>query len=78
MQGGENVRYSVFKPFETGGQGRACVVVNFGDVPESVEVTMEGVSGEVAIAAPYHPDRTAMLPVRISVPPHQLAVIVKS
>jgi hypothetical protein len=78
VRGGNAVRYSVFKPFQSEGQGRACVVVNFGDTPESVEVNLEGVSGEVTIASPHQPDRTAVLPARLSIPPHQLAVIVKS
>jgi hypothetical protein len=78
VRGSNAVRYSVFNPFQPEGQGRACVVVNFGDTPESVEVNLEGVSGEVIIASPYQPDRTATLPVRLSIDPHQLAVIVKS
>jgi hypothetical protein len=78
VRGGEYVRYSVFKPFKPNEQGRACVVVNFGDAPDSVEVNLEGVNGEVVVAAPYQPDRTAVLPLRISVPAHQLVVIVKS
>lgn len=78
VQGGEFIRYSVFKSFEPNQQGRACVVVNFGDVPESVEVNLEGVNGEVVVAAPHQPDRTAVLPLHVSIPPHQLVVIVKS
>jgi hypothetical protein len=78
VQGGEFVRYSVFTPFEPNQQGRACVVVNFGDASESVEVNLEGVNGEVVVAAPYQPDRKAVLPLRVSIPPHQLVVIVKS
>jgi hypothetical protein len=78
VRGSNAVRYSVFNPFQPEGQGRACVVVNFGDTPESVEVNLEGVSGEVTIATPCQPDRTAALPVRLSIDPHQLAVIVKS
>jgi hypothetical protein len=53
------------------------VVVNFGDAPESAEVRIEGVDGEVIIATPFNPDRKAVLPVHVSIPPHQLAVIVK-
>jgi hypothetical protein len=57
--------------------GMACVVVNLGDAPEPVEINFEGMSGEVAIATPFQPDRNATLPVRLSIPPHQLAVVVK-
>jgi hypothetical protein len=35
------------------------------------------VSGSVVIATPFNPERGANLPVRLSIPPHQLAVIVK-
>ena len=35
--------------------GLACVVVNLGDVPESVEINFEDKSGEVIIATPFHP-----------------------
>ena len=37
----------------------------------------EGLTGKVTIATPVHPDRKAALPVQISIPAHQLAVIVK-
>ncbi len=53
------------------------MVVNFGDAPESAEINFEGVSGSVVIATPFNPDRNADLPVRLSIPPHQLAVVVK-
>jgi hypothetical protein len=52
--------------------------VNFGDAPETIEVNLEGLDGEVTIAAPFQQDRRATLPARISIPPHQLAVIVRS
>jgi hypothetical protein len=48
--------------------------VNFGDAPESVEANTESVSGEVVVAAPYQPDRTAVLPARLSVPPYLLVL----
>jgi hypothetical protein len=38
---------------------------------------LDGASGEVVIAAPDQPDRHAILPLQISIPPHQLAVVVK-
>jgi hypothetical protein len=78
VRSGEFVRYSVFTPFNASEQGRACVVVNFGDAAESVEITLEDLHGEVIVAAPNQPDRTATLPLRLSIPPHQLVVIVKS
>jgi hypothetical protein len=77
VRGDADIRYSVFKTSQANSQTRACVVVNFADAPESAEVSMEGVDGEVIIATPFNPDRKAVLPVRISIPPHQLAVIVK-
>jgi hypothetical protein len=51
--------------------------LNFGDAPESAEVKFQGVSGGIVIAAPFNPDRGAHLPVRLSIPPRQLVVIVK-
>lgn len=77
VQGDADIRYSVFKARESNSHVRACVVVNFGDAPGSAEVSIDGVDGEVTIATPFNPDRKAVLPVRISIPPHQLAVIVK-
>jgi len=53
------------------------VVVNFGDAPESAEVKFQGVSGGIVIATPFNPERGDHLPVRLSIPPRQLAVIVK-
>jgi hypothetical protein len=77
VRGDADIRYSVFKTSQTNRQTRACVVVNFGDSSESAEINIEGVGGDVVIATPFNPDRKAVLPVRISIPPHQLAVIVK-
>ena len=78
VKGGSlDIRYSVFTPFQSGGKGRACVIVNFGKSPQTVDVNLQGVSGEVSIAAPFHADRTAVLPVRITIPPSRLAVVVK-
>lgn len=56
----------------------ACVVVNFGDTLESAEVELEGISGEVDHAAPFQADHKVSLPARITIPPRQLAVVVKS
>jgi len=71
-----DVRYSVFKSTKNS-SSQSCVVVNFGDTPEAAEVNFDGVSGSVIIATPFNPDRKAELPVRLSIPPHQLAVVVK-
>ena len=77
VRSGANIRYSVFQPMQPNGNGRACVVVNFGDTPDLAEIDIDGVSGEVILATPFHPDRKAVLPVRVSIPPHQLAVVMK-
>jgi Domain of unknown function (DUF6259) len=77
VHGGANVRYSVFKPLEAGKSGEACVVVNFDTVPQTVDVSLDGLSGNVKVAMPFHADQTETLPVRITIPPHRLAVVVK-
>jgi hypothetical protein len=78
VQGDAEIRYSVFRPMQPNDEGRTCVVVNYGDTPQSAEIDIHDRSGEVTVATPFHPDRKAVLPVRISIPPHQLAVIVKA
>ncbi len=75
--GGPYIRYSVFDPFHSGNSGRACVIVNFGNSPASVEVNLDGMTGNVRIAAPFQADRTDSLPVRMTIPPDRLAVVVK-
>ncbi len=77
VHGGAYVRYSVFKPLEAGKSGEACVVVNFDTTPQTVTVNLDGVSGSVQVATPFHADRTANLPVQLTIPPHQLVVVVK-
>jgi uncharacterized protein DUF6259 len=77
VTGGSDIRYSVFDPLQPGSRGRACIVVNFGDKPQSAEVNLDGVSGEVAVAQPFEPDRKAILPVKLTVPPHTAEVVVK-
>jgi hypothetical protein len=77
VRGDADIRYSVFKSAEPNSSSQACVVVNFGDTPETAEVNIESVSGSVTIATPSNLDRKADLPVRLSIPPHQLAVVVK-
>ena len=78
VKGGTDIRYSVFKPFQREEQGRACVVVNFGDDQATAEIDLEDITGEVTVLTPFQSDRKAVLPVRVSIAPHQLTVIVKS
>lgn len=77
VAGGPDIRYSVFKSMDPKSKDLASVIVNFGDTPESAEVNLDGASGSVTIAAPGQPDRRANLPLHMSIPPHQLAVVVK-
>jgi hypothetical protein len=77
VHGGTNVRYSVFKPLQLGKSGEACVVVNFDTTPQTVDVSLDGLSGDVEIARPFQPVQTAALPVRLTIPPHQLAIVVQ-
>lgn len=85
VHAGPNVRYSVFKPLKSSKSGEteaannkeACVVVNFDTTPQTVEVNLDGISGDVKIATPFHADQSATLPVSLTIPPHQLAVVVK-
>jgi hypothetical protein len=77
VRGGADIRYSVFAPLPPGGRGRACVVVNFGDAPETAQVQLDGLSGEVIVATPFQKDRKTALPVTLKVPAHTAEVIVK-
>lgn len=77
VQGGPDIRYSVFKSMDPSNNDLASVIVNFSDTPESAILTIDGASGQVTVAAPDLPDRQVDLPLRISIPPHQLAVVVK-
>ena len=77
VKGGENIRYSVFDPFEPEGKGRACVVVNFSDAPQSVEIKLDGAGSDAILAAPFHPDQKVFLPLDTSIPAHQLVVVVR-
>jgi len=52
-------------------------VVNFDSTPQTVTVSLDGVSGSVAVAAPFHTDQSETLPVRLTIPPHELAVVIK-
>ena len=77
VQGDADIRYSVFKSAQPGTPGMACVVVNFGDVPESAQVNMDGITGRVVVTGPFNTDREANLPLHLSIPPHQLVVVIK-
>jgi hypothetical protein len=39
-------------------------------------LSLDGLSGGVSIARPFHPDATAELPAHIVIPPHPLAPVV--
>lgn len=77
VQGGPDIRYSVFKSMDPKSRDVASVIVNFGDAPESAVLNIDGASGQVIVAAPDQPDRQASLPLRISIPPHRLVVAIK-
>jgi hypothetical protein len=77
VKGDADIRYSVFTPSHSAVAGRACVIVNFGDKEESADVSFDKISGDVTIATPFHENRTARLPLKITIPPHELAVVVK-
>ncbi len=77
VQGGPDIRYSVFKSMQPGNHDVACVVVNFSASPQSAQVTIDGASGDATVAMPFEPDRSVTLPARITIPPDHLAVIVK-
>jgi hypothetical protein len=72
-----DVRYSVFGPMDTNSSKRAVIVVNFGDREQSADVDIAGSRGaHVTISAPFAADRVAVLPVKLSVPPHRVMVVV--
>ena len=77
VKGDPDIRYSVFDPLKPDSKGRACVIVNFGTAPESAELHLDGMSGEVTIATPFQADRRAILPVKVTIPPNTVEVIVK-
>jgi len=77
VAGDPDIRYSVFEPLRADGPGRACVVVNFGDKPESAEVRLDSLAGEITVATPFQPDRKAVLPLNLTVPAHTVEVLVK-
>lgn len=75
VSGGKDLRYSVFE--NDSATGRAVVVVNFGEQPESAIVNVTGANGrEVEISAPFAPDRKGTLPLNLNIPPSRCAVIV--
>jgi hypothetical protein len=76
VSGGPDVRYSVFENMDPRAAA-ACVVVNYGDQPESAEVNLAGEAGrEVEISAPFEEDRKAKLPLKLNIPPHRCVVVV--
>jgi hypothetical protein len=77
VHGGPDVRYSVFKSANPNDRDVASVIVNFGDMPESAALSIDGASGNVTVAAPGQPDRQASLPLRVSIPAHRLVVVIK-
>lgn len=75
VTGEADVRYSVFE--NIGATARACVVVNYGDRPETAEVSLTGAEGrEVEISLPFQEDYSAQLPLHLTIAPHRLAVVV--
>jgi len=71
------VRYSVFESLDPHGAARACVVVNYGDRPETVQVAIAGAEGRDAeVSAPFEPDRKSKLPAKLILPRHRCAVVV--
>lgn len=73
----ESIRYSVFSPKDVNAVARACVIVNFGDQVESVDVAITGKDGISAeIDSPFQREKVATLPARLSVPPHRAMVVV--
>ncbi len=72
-----DMRFSIFEPLEVGSPRRACVVVNYGEREASAEIAFAGKEGHQAeVSAPFQPDRTTVLPARVTIPAHHLAVIV--
>ncbi len=74
VKAGPDVRYSVFEGMDK--PGKACVVVNFGDSAETVEVNWAGGQGsQVEALAPFQPDAVQTLPATVRLPPRTCAVI---
>ena len=46
VQGGPDIRYSVFKSMDSNNKDVASVIVNFGDTPETAKVGIDGASGK--------------------------------
>jgi len=71
------VRYSVFTGMN--GQGKACVVVNYGSAATSAEVTWAGGKGmPVEILKPFSPDVADRLPAKVGLAPRSCAVVVSA
>ena len=74
VKAGKDVRYSVFEGLEK--QGKACVVVNYGNEEATAEVSWPG--GEdrrVEILQPHQPDQAASLPANLRLRPHTCVVV---
>jgi hypothetical protein len=53
------------------------VLVNFGDDKETADMSFPHLDGhDVTISAPFEPDRSATLPLRLTIPPHRCVVVV--
>jgi hypothetical protein len=76
VNGGANVRYSVFEGMDA--PGKACVVVNFGNAEETAEVSWPGGEGtQVEVLTPFQPDKVATLPAVVRLAPRTCAVVVQ-
>ena len=76
VKGDADIRYSVFRSSKLDDPIEACVIVNFGDTAESAEVNFDGANGGAIVATPFSADKNSPLPARLSIPPHQLVVVV--
>jgi hypothetical protein len=76
VQGGPQVRYSVFESMT--GRGKAVVAVNYGNTPATATVDWAGADRGVRVAVPFQAERDATLPARVELPPRTCAVIAGS
>jgi hypothetical protein len=76
VHGDPNIRYFLFKPLHASVSGEARVGLDFADAPESANVCLGGMSGDLQIATPYHSDQAGQLPLHLTIPARQLAVLV--
>lgn len=72
-----DVRYSVFNSLDPKNHDRAAVLVNFGNSPETATLKIPGRDGEtIEISEPFEKDRTATLPLSLTIPPRRCVVVV--